>query len=235
MRVWPGMILVLALMVCACGGPASAAGASSWEELAAQWLETAFHQPGGRWAATVLAAPPGWELSPAYPVTILGVARGVNKPKKIMALALFRKDGKRGELWVKTVCLCRVPVTCRVLTRSQDLAAGDWQWEERDATELPPDVIREEKDLTNKRLKQVLAAQEAICAHALEPKPDVARGQRMTLRVLAEGVVVSADAEAMEEGTIGREIKIRIIGNGKILTASVASNEAAELALNDGR
>jgi flagella basal body P-ring formation protein FlgA len=225
------MSVGLVFMACVSGGPASAVGANSWEELTVQWLDAVFHQPGGRWTATVLAAPPGWEAALAGEVKILGPARGVNKPKKIMSLIVSRRNREQGELWVRTCCLGRVAVAARLLARGVELAPADWQWEERDMAGLSADALREEKALQGKRVKKVLAAHEAICAHALEPKPDIARGQKMTLRIRGEGVVVSADAEALEEGYIGQEIKLKVLSYGKNITAAVADSEAAELSL----
>jgi flagella basal body P-ring formation protein FlgA len=174
-------------------------------------------------------------VSRAGDAVILGVAHGVNKPKKIMVLTVARKNGARGELWVRTMCYGRVAVASRLLAHGQDLTAQDWQWEERDASGLGADVLREEKDLAGKRVKKVLAAREPICAHELEPKPDVSRGKKMTLRVQGEGVVISADAEALEEGYVGREIKVKVLSNGKTVTASVSGAEYADLALMDRR
>lgn len=235
MRTRVGAILSLVLMACASGGPASAAGANSWEELTAQWLEAAFHQPGGRWAVTVLAAPPGWVVSPQGGIEILGMAHGVNKPKKIMTLAVSRKNGARAQLRVQSACLIRVPVAGRLLPRGAVLAPGDFRWEERDGCGLPADAVRAERAVAGQRVKKFLAAGEVISEHALEPVPDVVKGKKMTLRIVGEGVVISADAEAQEEGCLGKTIRVKLLDNGKIMTARIAGNAAAELALTDRR
>jgi flagella basal body P-ring formation protein FlgA len=218
-------------------GPASASEIGSWEELAAQWLDATYHQPGGRWAASVLAVPPGWNSEALRGrVVITGVAQGAAKAKRIMALSVqHRVSGAQGILKIHAAFLCPVPVANHLLTRGQALTAADWRWEERDQTVLPNDTLRLEKDLEHKRIKKYLCTNEVISAHALEAEPDIPKGRQISLRVQGRGVVINADAEALEEGYIGRGIKVRLTASGKILTASVAGPEAAELVLTGRR
>ncbi len=213
-------------------GLASAAEIISWEELAAQWLNAIYHQPGGRWVATVIAAPPGWNtLKPGTQARILKIAQGVEKPKKIMHLLVQRNEKEQGVITVQTQSFKKVMVANRVLARGEKIAGEDWRWEEKNQEIIPGDAFISEQELSKKRLRKYMSPNEIITAHALEAIPEMARGKQITVRVVGNGVCIQADAETLEEGYFGKKIKVKLIGNGKIITASVAGYETADVML----
>jgi flagella basal body P-ring formation protein FlgA len=96
---------------------------------------------------------------------------------------------------------------------------------------VPGDAFLSEQELPNKRLRKYLSPNEIITTHAMEAIPEMTRGKQITVRVVGNGVCIQADAETLEEGYFGKKIKVKLIGNGKIITASVVGHETADVML----
>lgn len=84
-------------------------------------------------------------------------------------------------------------------------------------------VVTSPLDVQGKRTRKALRAGDAICADAIEPKPLVARGERVTVRASAGLVTVMLAGIAEQDGNLGDRLPVRNPSSGESYMASVAA------------
>lgn len=211
--------------------------AQDWQALAEQWLGAAFPEPDTRWEVRILSTPDVQaRRKPSASERIVGLAGQYGRPKKVMRLlvAAAGSDLPVAEIVASAERWRRVAVANRLLGRKECLRPEDWHWEERRVDSLQRDTVRRSEDLAGKRVRKVLTAAEIITAHALEPIPDVRSGQRLRLFVRGDRVMVSLEAEALEEGCIGDCLRLKNPDSGKVVIARIAQPGRAEINLAEG-
>jgi flagella basal body P-ring formation protein FlgA len=225
-----GLGWMLALGVCGLlAGSGAAAEAPNWQTLVEHWLSGAFPESGTRWAAQILQAP-------AFTggAVILGCRSQGRQAKRVMTLVARlgpERSARTAELVVQASRRRTVAVAARPVPRGGKLGPGDWRWEERDADTLAADAVREPSELAGKQTRKFLAPNEALTAHALAAIPDVAAGARLTLRVRGEGVTVSTDAQALEDGRIGDTIRLQPLETNRQVKACLLGPQTAEIVI----
>jgi len=224
-------ILIAGLSLFLAGAAARADQEPGWQALAARWLAERHSSEGERWSVSVIQAPE----SGAEGAEIINASGDKARLKKIMKFQVRTKAGTPGELLVRCGRLRRAAVANRLLQRGEILEARDWHWEERNAELLPMDAVRVESQLAKQRVCKHLASRETITVHALEPVPDVPVGKRLLLRIQGDGVVISTEAETLQEGRLGEMIRVKHLQTGRRLLACVTGPEAAEVVLTQRR
>lgn len=91
--------------------------------------------------------------------------------------------------------------------------------------EWAPDcrVVTSKAAVQGMRLRKALRAGEPICEQDMEPKPLVARGERVTVRARAGLVTVMLDGIAEQDGNLGDQLPIRNPTSGESYMAAVAA------------
>jgi|GEM_PF-5359325 len=153
-------------------------------------------------------------------------------PKRIMDLQACHSLNQR-----KVMIRIQARRMTKALVASQLIPNGGtigraWHWEERELDALPRDRIRKPEELAGKRARKIFRKNEVFTDHALEPEPAVKTGSRLTLRVLGEGVVISTDVLAMEEGRPGNWIKLKCLGSNQVVKAEIVDQNTALIALS---
>ncbi|MET0659439.1 MAG: flagellar basal body P-ring formation chaperone FlgA [Steroidobacteraceae bacterium] len=132
-------------------------------------------------------------------------------------------DGKRS----RTIVWFSTQGVQKVLVASGDLAAGaalqtsDASVAERDVMPLAcrPAVAVEE--LSGTRTRVPLHGGDVICLESIEPRPAVARGEKVTVQFSAGRVAVTSKAIAQADGAIGAVLKVRNPSSGLSYLAEV--------------
>ncbi len=214
----------------------SAAGAlhaltqSTVERSLEQWMTKHFPIVQGRWEAWCLNVTNPKLLSSLTQVDIRGVV-GVAKPKKIMTFIVGPK-GRTCRVTARLAGFKKVMVAKRILQKAVVPTSDDWQWEERLVDALPRDSLDQACILDGMRTKKVLAKGEVMTAHALEAQPAVLPGQRLTLEVRGQGIVIKTDVTSLEEGVVGDWIKLKDCQNGRQLSGKVVAPYLTQIVLN---
>lgn len=211
-------------------GMAQAMTQSDVERLLEQWMTARFPIAQGRWEAWCLDVARPQLLGRLDKAGVQGVV-GVAKPKKIMTFVVGQA-GRTCRVKARMAGFKKVMVARHVIQKAQVPHPKDWDWEERLLDVLPRDSLEQEKDLAGKRTKKVLTRGEVLTAHALEVRPAVMPGQRLTLEVYDQGIVIKTDVTSLEEGAIGDWIKLKNCRNGRQLSGKVVAPYLTQIVLN---
>jgi flagella basal body P-ring formation protein FlgA len=84
-------------------------------------------------------------------------------------------------------------------------------------------AVTSKTSMQGMRLRKALRAGEPICAEDMEPKPLVARGERVTVRARAGLVTVMLDGIAEQDGNLGDQLPVRNPTSGESYMAAVAA------------
>jgi len=90
---------------------------------------------------------------------------------------------------------------------SLDARAGDI--EERDVVRAGCEPLTDVSQLNGTRARSQLRAHDIICAQAIEPRPAVARGDRVTVRYLGARIELTTNAVAQQDGEVGDALLVR--------------------------
>lgn len=222
-------LLFLACLALLAAEPAAARAAeNALEQRLERWLTEQFPEVQSHWQVWILETRP--EPAPQADWREWAVS-GERQPKKVMRFTLTGPAGESCWAQVRAVRFVRVAAASRLVQRGQTLADQDWQWEERSAEYAPADSVREAAALAGQRCVKVLARGEVITRHALEPVPEMKKGQAVTLRVVGDGVVLNAEAQSLDEGRLGEWIPVKPLASDQTVRAQVMGPELVQIAL----
>lgn len=225
-------ILALFFMGLAIHQPVQAA--NELEAKLESWMTANFPARNSRWEAWLM---PSKHLQAGKNYYVKGI-KGLKKPKKVMSFVVATNeedDENNSEIVVvkaRVVRFTKVAVARHIIRRGMLLKKKDWHVVERNAAQVPYDVILDFKILENKRTKKVLARNEVLTRHALEKRPDVATGKRLTLQVCGDGIIIKTDVTSMKEGNIGDVLEFKNCLNGQVLRGELVSTDLARIQLN---
>ena len=95
---------------------------------------------------------------------------------------------------------------------------------------LPVDFYSKFEGLENYEVVKTIKAGSVIRSLSLRPARLVKRGTKVQLKILAQGMLVTATVEALEDGHIGQQIKLLNNASGKTVTGVVTGlNEVSGL------
>ncbi|MCD4813449.1 flagellar basal body P-ring formation chaperone FlgA [bacterium] len=203
------------------------------EQCVEAWLSENFSVQNGRWSVTLLSSNKPLKMSKVTFCKVVALV-GLKKPKKIMVFKVVPKMGNTlvyRKITVRVFKYVKVPITNKVIRNRVTIDGKDWRFEERDADLLSKDVIKNSEELRNKRSKKILSINEVLTRHAIEKIPDITQGKEITLRVVGYGIILSTDAVSMEEGNISEWIKLKQQYNGQVVKARIIGPSEAQIHL----
>lgn len=204
--------------------------ASDLETKLERWMTAEFPVVAGRWEVWLIDTPAGsmgLDLN-AWKVQLPQHSR---KAKKIMNFQLVR-SGEQVTVKTRVACFKKVVVAKKTIHHQQLISRQDWQLAERLSSVVPHDALIEGTQLNDYRSKKTIARNEIITRHSIEKKPVVATGERLTLKVQGQHVVIKTDATSLEEGHAGDWIKLQQCETGRVIKAKVVESGLTEIVLN---
>ena len=87
--------------------------------------------------------------------------------------------------------------------------------EERDIAALNSGVIRDLNDVYGKQAKTYIPKENPIYDFMVMDRPLVKRNDKVKMLISSEGILISADGIAMEDGNMGQTIKVKNLTSGK--------------------
>jgi len=106
------------------------------------------------------------------------------------------------------------------LDRGSVIARNDLQLAEGRLEKLPRDIVRDPGAIVGQVATSRLQADRPLRAYQLHPRDLVKRGQRVTVIAQGPGFEVSREAEALDNGAMGEQVRVRA-GDRKILRGRV--------------
>ncbi len=122
----------------------------------------------------------------------------------------------------------QVFVSSGMLKRGTALQAGMLKATEISMPASENTIIRNEKDLLHMELVRDLPANTPIRSYDIKPSTMVKRGQQVTVSIgEGKGFLISIRAEALQDGQIGEQIKLKNTESGRLLSAVVTGSNMA--------
>jgi flagella basal body P-ring formation protein FlgA len=90
----------------------------------------------------------------------------------------------------------------------QAIDAGDVQLAEGNILAANCDPLVDPAQLSGKRAKKTLRANEIVCAAAVEPRPLVARGEEIVVRYVGSKVSLTTNGVAQNDGMAGQSLLV---------------------------
>lgn len=133
-----------------------------------------------------------------------------------------------GEL-VRTIAVtvdCRlyrdIVVAARTLRRGEMLMAdGAVDLEERDITQLRNGFYADFQDLEMLQTSRPIGAGDIVTHRHAEPVPVIHRGDQIVVQVTSTHMALETVGEAMQDGGIGEQIRVRNADSGKVLRGEI--------------
>lgn len=147
-----------------------------------------------------------------------------------------KEDGKvinKFFLKAKIEVMKNVVIANKYIKKSKILELDDLKIERRDVSLIPQKYFVEDSSLLNKEAKLSIPANSTLFDWMIGDLPLIRRGSAVTIKVVSPGMVVKSQGEALEEGYLGGEIKVKRkmesfsgakSGAVKILTGKVVSS-----------
>ncbi len=143
-----------------------------------------------------------------------------------------------GILWKKMVLQVYLDEmgTALRLTREvrlgESLSGDDLVAEECLKSELPAHYIPYDQFSAGMRVRRTLAAGTILVSHHLESIPAMERGNTVTIKVIANGIEITAPGEALEQGDLGATIRVKNLNNGQILRCLIERDDLVLLVID---
>jgi len=121
-----------------------------------------------------------------------------------------------------------VVVAKRNISRDEPLSYRTMKLSSRDVGRIYGDFVTDMRQLSGKRARRSLRADQVITlSHAAAPMM-VERNDRIMIKVDSNGIEASMAGMALEDGTKGEGIRVRNISSGKVITAWVSGRGTVE-------
>jgi flagella basal body P-ring formation protein FlgA len=146
---------------------------------------------------------------------------------------LLQPSGYRTEvsLWYAVSGSARVLVMARVIAPAEPLIAADARIASEDELKLGCVPVRSTAQLAGMRSKVRLHEGQAVCVNEIEPRPAVARGDRVRVSYVGSRIQLTTTGIAQRDGAIGTRMSIRSSQSTETFIATVSGN--AEVAIRE--
>ena len=115
-----------------------------------------------------------------------------------------------------------VAVTARTVRRGEMLSAhGAVSIEERDITQLKHGFYTHLEDLDMLQSSRPIGAGDVITHRHAEPVPVIHRGDQITRQARSRNMTMETNGEAMQDGGIGEQIRVRNTDSGKVIRGQI--------------
>lgn len=154
------------------------------------------------------------------------LAGNLSIPVDVLADGVLRK---RVLVPVRLRIFGDVVVAARRMDRHQTISASDLAVRHMETTVLPGDRMASVADAVGRVTLKIIAEGEVVGSRACEPAPAVRQKQMVELVAICGSIRVSAPAVALEDGIVGRTIKVKKVGSNVPVAARVVSATTVEI------
>jgi flagella basal body P-ring formation protein FlgA len=124
-----------------------------------------------------------------------------------------------------------VPVLRRGLARGDVIGIDDIAWTSIAANRLYSGAIQSPRELVGMTARRNLRAHQPIRGNDIEKPVVIERGETVTLVLLHQGMQLTAQARALEDGAAGENIRLVNTTSSRTLTGRVRPNGAVVVSL----
>ena len=117
-----------------------------------------------------------------------------------------------------------VLVATRSLTRGDAINDRDVTLREMDVSQLRRGYFMDSSSFTNQHLSRRIRAGDVITPNALQEAHLIRRGDRIAIVASSDGFTISMPGEALEDGRLNQQIRVRNLSSGKTIRGMVSGN-----------
>ncbi|MET4694725.1 flagellar basal body P-ring formation chaperone FlgA [Endozoicomonas lisbonensis] len=117
-----------------------------------------------------------------------------------------------------------VLVATRSLTRGDTISDSDVTLREMDVSQLRRGYLMDSSSFTNQQLSRRIRAGDVITPNALQEARLIRRGDRIAIVAGSEDFSISMPGEALEDGRLNQQIRVRNLSSGKTIRGMVSGN-----------
>jgi flagella basal body P-ring formation protein FlgA len=110
--------------------------------------------------------------------------------------------------WYSVAGFGRAVSALHAVAPGQPLTAADGRLAESNILAANCEPVRDPGDLSGKRARKILRANEIVCTSAIEPRPLVARGEEVVVRYVGPNVALTINAVAQADGVAGDSLLV---------------------------
>jgi len=179
----------------------------------------------------------GEDLSKTYPGAEFVVPEDFQITKITPQLVLPVKAVKEGKelgrkvIYVKVEVYREVVVAKNKIGKKQTVKAEDLDLLEREVSLFPSRYFRDTEKVAGKLTKSFIPAGSVVMDWMISDIPDVSRGGKVKISVLAPNIIISAQGYALQDGKIGDKIKVRREDSRSEFEAVVIAKDEVEVKL----
>jgi flagella basal body P-ring formation protein FlgA len=207
----------------------AASPAMDWQSFANQEL-LKIEEPRVQ-IAKVLEASEAFDPSFSSDRVKLDLSQIQDRSRSELALSFETTDGrllKHVRLKIEPIIQKKVAITSRSLKRGEAVTEADIRWEWREARNVAPSTVVGRLPV-GAVLRTNVQQGEALDSNRLDAGIAVRRGERVSIRVVGPGILITAKGVAQEPGRIGQSIRILNTDSKKEVFGTVIGNENVEV------
>lgn len=147
----------------------------------------------------------------------------------IFPIEVSGEFSKRLFLRAKVEVIKKIVIAAKRIKKGKVLEESDLELKERDVALFPQKYYVDPNVLIGKEAKISIPAESTIFQWMVGEVPIVRQGSEVTVLVASPGLMVKTKGEALEDGYLDSEIKVKRKGQKKIFTAKVISANEVEV------
>ena len=124
-----------------------------------------------------------------------------------------------------------VLVAARSIRRGEAIAADMVELTERDVTSIKDGFFTDLAELAGYQAKRPLGFDRVVTRSHVEAVPVVRRGDAVLLLVASANLQISAAGTALQDGSVGRRIRVKNQDSGKVLWGEVMNSRTVRIGL----
>ncbi|MGI9274057.1 MAG: flagellar basal body P-ring formation chaperone FlgA [Endozoicomonas sp.] len=136
---------------------------------------------------------------------------------------------ERWSVFVKGQISLYIPVLVsrREMSAGDTPSSGDTRLEERDIGELRRGFLTSREQLENRQIARRVRTGDVLTPIMLRSTHAIQRGNRVALVVRDQGFEISMPGEALENGTLNEQIRVRNLSSGKVIQGTVIQDNVS--------
>ncbi len=123
-------------------------------------------------------------------------------------------------------------MTSRKINRGEVIKAEDLQVVEKDPSRYPKTLIRDKSQVIGKETVVYLPKGTVLLDWMVRDIPLVRKGSKVEIRANLGDIFIRAQGETLQDGYLGKKIKVRNVDSRREIEARVVSSEEVEVKVN---
>ncbi len=163
------------------------------------------------------------------PLTTYDSPNGLKPGRNVVGVRCEGRKPWKLYVRVKVATIGPVVVAAHALARGQQIAATDLRVEDRDTSRLHRAFFTDPQGLVGQRTRRQITAGKLLHPGLVERRQLIRRGGLVKIMVRHGGLRVSMKGKALENGSLGEQVRVRNTASGRDITGEVVAAGVIEV------